>query len=123
MRALRTLVLIAAAATLSACVSNRQVQAGIDAYTLGDYETAAKELRAVEHEQVRLSDKGVVRYLVYRGLTYWHQGKKPEAVAFLKKGLEELREGDPRWLSADTIREMEEVLEKAGVVQPKGANK
>jgi hypothetical protein len=116
MRGLRFLVLMGSAALLGACTSNRLVQAGVDAYMLGDYEGAAKELRAVEHEQVRLSDKGVVRYLVYRGLAAWHLGKKAEAVAFLKKGREELREGDPNWLPHDVIREMEDVLLQAGAL-------
>lgn len=118
MRGLGTLVLIGAAALLGACTSNRLVQSGVDAYMLGDYETAAKELRAVEQEQVRLSDKGVVRYLVYRGLAAWHLGKKPEAIAFLKMGREELRGGDPTWLPHDVIREMEDVLLKTGALLP-----
>lgn len=115
MRALRMMVLVGAVALLGCGGSGRYVGRGMDAYKFGDYPLALETFQWIEHEGLELNPKGEVRYLVYRGLTLVHLGKKDEGKAYLLKGRAAYQQGDPGWLPRDIVTEMEETLAQMGV--------
>lgn len=114
MKAMRMVVLAAAVTLLGCGGSGRFVQRGMDAYKFGDYPLAAEHFNYVEREGLELNPKGEVRFLVYRGLTLVHLGKKDEGKALLIKGRATYRQGDPRWLPPEIVTEMEETLAALG---------
>jgi hypothetical protein len=115
MQAMRMMVLVAAVALFGCGGSGRFVQRGIDAYKYGDYPLALEHFNYIEGEHLELNPKGEVRYLVFRGLTLVHLGKKDEGVKYLVKGREAYRAGDPKWLPQEIVTEMEETLAQLGV--------
>jgi hypothetical protein len=103
--------LVLAVAFAVACGGpGRFIQKGIDAYARGDYPDAAQRFTELEGDQGHMNPKGQVRYLVYRGLTAFHLGKKDEAKALLVKGKAAYDAGDPKWLPPQTVEEMNAVL-------------
>lgn len=114
MRALRMMVVIAAVALLGCGGAGRFVGRGMDAYKFGDYPLALETFQYIEQEGLELNPKGEVRYLVYRGLTLVHLGKKDEGKAYLLKGRAAYQQGDPNWLPPGIVTEMEETLAQMG---------
>jgi len=114
MRAMRMLLLVGAVALFGCNSTGRFVQRGMDAYKYGDYPLAAEHFEYVEREGMELNPKGEVRFLVYRGLTLVHLGKKDEGKALLLKGRAAYQAGDPRWLPADIVTEMDDTLAQLG---------
>jgi hypothetical protein len=110
---MRHLIFIAAAAAaLSAAGcggSGRYVQRGMDAYSAGDYPLALETFDWITKNNVVLNAKGHCRYVVYRGLTAVHLGKKDEGKSLLVTGKQECAT-DPRWLSPEITTEVDETL-------------
>lgn len=115
MQALRMVVFVAAVALMGCGGSGRYVGRGMLAYNAGDYPLALETFQWIEQEGLQLNQQGEVRYLVYRGLTLVHLGKKDEGKAYLLKGREAYRQGDPKWLKPEIVTEMEETLAQMGV--------
>jgi len=114
MQAMRMVVLVAAVSLFGCGGSGRFVARGMDAYKYGDYPLAAEHFNYIEREGFELNPKGEVRYLVYRGLTLVKLGKAAEGKAYLLKGREAYRAGDPKWLPQDIVTEMDETLAQLG---------
>lgn len=73
-RILRIVVAVAVAAFALACGAGRNVARGVNAYNIGDYQTAMSEFLAVEHEFTNLSPRKQFDYALYRGLTHLQYG-------------------------------------------------
>ncbi len=103
-------VVLAAVFTVACGGPGRFIQKGIDAYQRGDYPSAAQRFTELEGDQGHMNPKGQVRYLVFRGLTAYHLGRKDEAKTLLVQGKAAYAAGDPRWLPPETVAEMNAVL-------------
>jgi hypothetical protein len=108
------MVVIAAALFLVACGAGRFVGRGMQAYEFGDYPLALENWQFIEREGVALNEAGEVRFLVYKGLTLVHMGKKEEGKAYLLKGRAAYQAGNPKWLKPEIVTEMEETLAQMG---------
>lgn len=115
MQALRVAVLVAAVTMFGCGGAGRFVGRGMDAYKYGDYGLALETFDYIEKENLPMNPKGEVRLLVYRGLALVHMGKKDEGRAELLKGRAAYRGGDPKWLPAEIVTEMDETLAQLGV--------
>lgn len=110
MRAVGTAALLLATVTLvSACGSGRHVQRGVRFYKAENYPAAMGVF--VDIDENGLNNKGHVRYLVYRGLTHYRLGERRAALHFLNRGSEAYRLGDPKWLPAYTVQQMQGALD------------
>jgi hypothetical protein len=96
--------------TISACGGGYYVGRGMECYHQGHYQAAADEFRGVEPYADHLNAKGMVRYYVFRGLTYYKLGQRTEARAYLERGSEAYSHGDPAWLHANAVEEMKAAL-------------
>jgi hypothetical protein len=114
----RQIATILAAALLSTvglgCGAGRHVQKGINHYTTQNYAGAMMIWQELEQDEGGLNDKGLVRYLVYRGLTHYRLGHRQWAQHFLARGRQAYHGGNPSWLPAYTIQELEQALATLG---------
>jgi hypothetical protein len=114
----RLTTMILAAALLSTvglgCGAGRHVQKGINHYTIQNYAGAMMVWQELEQDEGALNDKGLVRYLVYRGLTHYRLGHRQWAQHFLARGKQAYRGGDPAWLPGHAIQQMEQALAALG---------
>ncbi|APR77068.1 Hypothetical protein A7982_02415 [Minicystis rosea] len=115
MQGMRLAVLVLAVALFGCGGAGRFVGRGMDAYKYGDYANAIEHFNYIEREGLKLNERGEVRYLVYRGLTLAHLGKKDEAKAYLLKGKAAYAAGDPNWLPTEIVSEMDQMLAELGV--------
>jgi hypothetical protein len=97
-----------------ACTTGAEVQKGIDAYMRGDLVGAMERWHALEPETGDLNQKGLVRYLVYRGLTAFELGDREQAIRYLVKGRYEYARGDSRWLPPNIAEKMNLALVSMG---------
>lgn len=112
-----TTTLLAVASTLvmlgslnSGCGTGRFVQRGIDRYNVSDYTGAAAAFDEIETERYDLNPKGRIRFLAYRGLTYYKLGRMDLAQRFLGEADVAYRSGDPAWLHPHIVTKMTEAL-------------
>lgn len=114
MASIRWVVLVAAVALFGCGGTGRFVGRGMEAYKYGDYANAAEHFDYIEKEGLQLNAQGEVRFFVYKGLTLVHLGKKDEGLKFLLKGRELYRAGNPKWLAAEIVTEMDETIAQLG---------
>lgn len=90
--------------------TGRFIQKGIDQYERDNYRGALHEWDDLSGSEGSMNDKGLVRYLVYRGLTHYHLGQRSYAIVFLKRGNEAYARGNALWLNPHTVQEMNAAL-------------
>lgn len=90
--------------------TSRFIQKGIDQYERDNYRGALHEWDDLSGSEGSMNDKGLVRYLVYRGLTHYHLGQRSYAIVFLKRGNEAYQRGNALWLNPHTVHEMNDAL-------------
>jgi hypothetical protein len=110
----KTLTTLALAALLLAapagCGAGRNVQRGIDQYDRADYASASAEFTDLSPDEGAMNNKGLVRYLVYRGLTFYHLGQRPQAYGYLVRGKTAYDRGTKGWLKGSIVAEMDTAL-------------
>ena len=108
------LLLACLSLALSACGLGRHVQKGINAYNAGDLGSAMSIWQSLERDEAGMNQKGLVRYLVYRGLTHHRMGHPQWALRFLSRGKAAYLAGNPNWLPASTAVQMNQALAQLG---------
>jgi hypothetical protein len=96
------------------CTTGAEVQKGIDAYMRGDLNGAMVRWRELEEDTYDMNQKGLVRYLVYRGLTAFELGDRAEAHRYLTKGRAAFERGDSRWIPPNIVEKMNQALATLG---------
>ncbi len=94
----------------SACGVGGHIGSGIARYRQGDYISAMQTWVELQNHQQSMNGKGVVRYLVFRGLTHYRQGEQALALHFLRRGRRAYRLGHPAWLPHRALVEMNQAL-------------
>ena len=96
------------------------IQRGINLYHGTDYMAAMQVWSELEPQEGEMNDKGLVRYLVYRGLTAYRLGHHQAAMAYLTRGKNLYFSGQRRWLPEPTVAEMNAALQDLwrGAQQP-----
>ena len=90
--------------------TGRFIQKGIDQYERDNYRGALHEWDDLSGSEGSMNDKGLVRYLVYRGLTHYHLGQRSYAIVFLQRGHAAYERGNALWLNPHTVQEMNAAL-------------
>jgi hypothetical protein len=108
----RTVFVIALCALLAiGCGgAGRFIQKGIDQYERDNYRGALHEWDDLSGSEGSMNEKGLVRYLVYRGLTHYHLDQRSYAIVFLRRGHEAYARGNAMWLKPSTVQEMNAAL-------------
>jgi hypothetical protein len=108
----RILFVIALSALLSiGCGSTtRNLQKGIERYERTDYTGAMSQWSALTTSERSLNQRGLVRYLVYRGLTHYRLGDRTSALSYLSRGKDAFGRGSASWVRADLVAEMDRAL-------------
>jgi hypothetical protein len=112
------LLSLAVALLFVGCGVGRHVQKGINSYNVGDLARAMEIWYSLQDAEAEMNPKGLVRYLVYRGLTHHRLGQRKEAAYFLSRGKRVYATGDPRWLPPQAVAEMEQALGALGGGSP-----
>jgi hypothetical protein len=109
------LMLVAALAFAVACsTSGAQVQHGINAYQEGRLDVAMAKWKEMEARTGEMNPKGLMRYLVYRGLTHLERNEPEEARSYLRRGYRAYQRGDSRWLPPNIVERVETALKDLG---------
>lgn len=95
---------------LPACGSGRYVQRGINHYRAADYVAAMDIWSSLENDEASMNSKGLMRYLVYRGLTHYRLNQRNLAMQFLLRGNYAYQQGNPAWLDEATVAQMNKAL-------------
>jgi hypothetical protein len=108
----RILFVIALSALLmSGCGgATRNLQMGIDRYERTDYSGAMSQWSMLTTSERSLNQRGLVRYLVYRGLTHYRLGDRSSALSYLARGKDALGRGSASWVRSDLVAEMDRAL-------------
>ncbi len=101
---------LALLALTSGCGAGRHIQKGINCYRTSHHAGALAVFEEVGEREDRMNHKGLVRYLVYRGLAHYQLGHRRWAHHFLTRGREVHRRGKLRWLPPHAQREMTAAL-------------
>jgi hypothetical protein len=110
--------LMAGLLALPACGVGRHVQTGISYYSTTNYPSAMGVWREIEPRESEMNPKGLVRYLVYRGLTHYRLGEKQAAAHFLSRGAAMYRQSNPQYLPDPIVAEMQRALGELGSQAP-----
>ena len=110
----RVMRILAAALFAVACTTGAEVQKGIDAYMKGDLHAAMTRWNELDASRDDMNQKGLVRYLVYRGLTAYELGDKEQARRYLSEGAAAYQRGDSRWLPPNIVDRMQQALGATG---------
>jgi hypothetical protein len=100
---------IAVALVAGGCGTGRHVQRGIDMYRAGAYQPAMQHWLSIQALENDFNQKGLCRYLVFRGLTHHRLGDAQAAKHFLTRA-QPVCAGDPRFLDPPTVAEMNAAL-------------
>jgi hypothetical protein len=104
-------------AALAACRGyGPTVQEGMDYYDYGDYQAALAKFKVSEGPAEEpgiaqpMSDKTLVRYYVYRGLSHYHLGERATAQKYLTQGNALYQKGEKIWLPPKIAGELAQAL-------------
>ncbi|HVY49499.1 MAG TPA: hypothetical protein VHB21_26585, partial [Minicystis sp.] len=104
----------AALAFAAGCGVGRYVQLGIDDYDRADYVAAMDRFEDLAPHQTELNDKGLARYLAYRGLTEYRLGARDAARDHLLRARAVMARTAPGLVSGKALREIDEALTDLG---------
>lgn len=108
------LLLACLSLVMSACGLGRHVQKGINSYNAGDMHSAMSIWQGLERDEGGMNEKGLMRYLVYRGLTHHRMGHHQWALQFLSRGKAAYMAGNPNWLPSPIVVQMDQALAQLG---------
>jgi hypothetical protein len=109
--ALASAALLALVAAGLGCASTAgTLQRGINCYNTANYPCAAAAFQDVEMQGASLNQKGHIRFLAYRGLTYFHMGQAEPARRLMSDALVAYRAGNPAWLPQAALAELNAAL-------------
>ena len=96
------------------CGAGRQVQKGVNHYNAQNFPGALVVWQTLEQDEGAMNEKGLVRYLVYRGLTHHSLGHQQWARHFLARGRQAYQAGEPGWLPPAVVQQLEQALAGLG---------
>jgi hypothetical protein len=109
--ALAGAALLALVAAGLGCASTAgTLQRGINCYHAANYPCAAAAFQDVEMQGAALNQKGHIRFLAYRGLTYYRMGQAEPARRLMADALVAYRSGNPAWLPQAALAELNQAL-------------
>ncbi len=110
----KVILLACLSISLAACGMGRHVQKGINSYNAGDLNSAMSIWQNLERDEAGMNQKGLMRYLVYRGLTHHRMGHHQWALQFLNRGRAAYMTSNPQWLPSHIVVEMNQALAQLG---------
>lgn len=103
------------------CGVGRHVQKGMNDYERGDYPLAAERFQDLEAHEDEMNDKGLARYLVYRGLTEYRLGHADAARSYLVRAQQVLAKTPPETVKPRVLLDVDSALADLESVAPSGA--
>jgi hypothetical protein len=97
---------------LVACHEGASIQHAMNSYHQRRYADARLAFEQLEGEESVMNAKGQVRYLTFRGLTYYRIDERELARKYLWRARHAYDQGERGWLDAHTVTEMNRALEE-----------
>jgi uncharacterized protein YceK len=104
------ITVVIVAGLLSGCGAGRTIQKGINCYWTLNYQRALDIFEEAGCCEYEMNPKGLVRYLVFRGLAHYRLGHRKQAYHFLSRGKEAYQRSEPGWLPIRAVQEMDAAL-------------
>ncbi len=89
-----------------------EIKKTIRDYDAENYKSVSKRCAGLKKKEASMNAKTQVNFRMYCGLAYWRLGKLDSAYRYLQVAEKFYKEGDPSWVSEQTVTEMRTALDQ-----------